>query len=116
MKRLHQIVILFVFITPLISACSYSYMDEGGVKHIIGFVKLTIDPSLNEDEVAGHQVSIQSIGMSYISSPLHSGFALGYSNESLIALKDNRLVIIEVDSNETDNPKSKSGERDEDSS
>lgn len=70
-------------------------MDDQGTKHIVGFVNMTIEPPLAEKDIAGHQVSIETIGVNIISSPVMSGVSLGYNKESLLTLRNNSLVTLE---------------------
>ena len=101
------LIITTTLITVLLSGCSYSYMDEDGRKHIVGLVSMTIDSSLHRDQIAGHQVSVKSIGIAMISTPVSSGIAIGYSKEELLAVKDHSLVLLRSHVSETEQPSNK---------
>lgn len=94
-RKSRRLSTLAIALTTLsLTACSYSYMDEDGRKQVIGLVNITIDDGQTSHEIAGHQISIQALGLNISSTPLGHGLTLGYSNETLLAVKDNTLAIL----------------------
>ena len=75
----------------LLGGCSVTFVDEGGRKHVLGLVHLTVAPS--EGPTAGDVVGVQTLGLSIYETPIHSGIALGWHSERTAALKNNVLVI-----------------------
>lgn len=75
-----------------LGGCSYTYMDSNGSMHVIGLVDMSFEEEGGEDQVAGNSVGITTLGLSIFSTPLHTGFALGYNQENLTSLRQNVAI------------------------
>ena len=74
----------------LLGGCSVTFVDEGGRKHVLGLVHLTVAPA--DEQTTGDVVGVQTLGLSIYETPIHSGIALGWHSEKTAALKNNALV------------------------
>jgi hypothetical protein len=75
-----------------LSACSYSYVDDDGARHVFGFVYLEIEPTENSESLAGTVFDITSVGVAYHSTPENSSFTIGYSRSVTAGLRNHVLV------------------------
>ena len=81
-------------IAGLMSGCAYTYVDSKGGKHIVGLVDIKIEPGEKEGQLGGQSVEVNSIGMSIYSTPMNSGFALGYNREFIMDIHNNSCLYI----------------------
>lgn len=77
----------------LLGGCAYSYVDEGGARHIIGIVDVTIAPSGDTSTYAGDVVDVSSIGFSLTQTAQGTDVAAGYNRTTFASLRDNSLVL-----------------------
>ncbi|MBI2372111.1 MAG: hypothetical protein HYV08_18085 [Deltaproteobacteria bacterium] len=75
------------------NGCSFTYVDSRGATHVLGLVKLTIEPPWNREELGAESVQIRSVGISVYSTPLHTGVVIGYNHETLTAVHNNAAVF-----------------------
>lgn len=81
-----------VLFSLLIEACAFTYVDDQGAKHVLGFVNMKIEPSITSAQTVAESVQIQSVGVSIYSTPINRGVALGYNRENLTTVHDNTVV------------------------
>lgn len=86
-------IICWSVLVAALSSCAVSYVDSRGAKHVVGLVKLTIEPEENWEKVAGESVSVQSVGVSVYSTPLNSGVVIGYNREILTAVRNDSTIL-----------------------
>lgn len=76
------------------SGCAFSYVDSDNVRHIIGFVDVSL-PATSAD-ASGPQpsaVSVTSVGMHVYSGTANgSGVVLGYGKETVLTMPNNACV------------------------
>lgn len=81
-------------LVALCAGCAFSYVDSSNVRHVIGFV----DVSLPAEPGGGSGptptvVSVTSIGMHvYSGTPNGSGVVLGYGKETVLTMPNNSCV------------------------
>ena len=56
--------VLILIMNILLNGCAYSYIDDNGVKHIIGLVNVEITTSPDEGMYAGKIIDLRSFGVS----------------------------------------------------
>jgi hypothetical protein len=83
---------LFCALACLLSACSYSYVDEDGARHVFGLVYLEIEPTEDNETLAGSVFDITSVGVAYHSTHESSSFTVGYSRSVTAGLRNHVLV------------------------
>jgi len=76
-----------------LTGCAYSYIDDDGVRHVIGLVDMEIRPTANSETFAGDVVEIQSIGLGYHRAYETTSIAIGYHRQVLAAFRNNALVL-----------------------
>lgn len=76
-----------------VSGCALSYVDSRGATHVLGLVKLTIEPGTSGEQLAGDSVQIRSVGVSVYSTPLNSGVVIGYNHETLMAVRNDSVFL-----------------------
>ncbi len=84
---------LVLMIATTCSGCAYTHIDTDGTKHIIGLVNIKIKPCDSKEQLAGDSLSITNIGVSIYSTPLDKGFAFGYTQENITALRQDVIVF-----------------------
>ncbi len=84
-------VTLFLFQMTL-SGCAVNYIDDEGVKHVVGIVNMQIKPFTTVDRSVIESVHIQTVGFLVYSTAIQRGIALGYSSEHLATVYDNVVV------------------------
>ena len=94
MKNYFKLLTSLLFLFSL-CGCAVSYIDAAGDQRIIGLVSITLDRPADTPIIAGDKISVSNIGLMYLSSPLHTGLSIGYTNESSVLLKNNVLVLPE---------------------
>jgi hypothetical protein len=88
------VIAAFLFLLAIsINGCAVSRLDSDGNKQIIGFIKLTIPGPGDPRELAGESVHLSTVGILLFTSPVQSGFSIGYSNEKMTGLRNNVLVF-----------------------
>lgn len=83
---------LLLPIAVALSGCAYRYTDANGTDHIIGFVKMKIDPRPEDETLAGHVISVKLTGLGVVHTPQRSFFALGYSHDKIAYIRNHVLV------------------------
>ena len=81
----------------LVSAsCAYSYVDSNNVRHIVGFVDVSLPAIATESSgPTPTTVSITSVGVHVYSGTANgSGLVLGYGRETVLTMPDNSCVDI----------------------
>lgn len=73
-----------IFIPFLLAGCVVSYVDEKGTQHIIGLSHVALTGAENNSLTAGDKVEVESLGLLFLSGPLHKGVGLGYTQQSTI--------------------------------
>lgn len=81
----------------LVSAsCAYSYVDSNNVRHIVGFVDVSLPATPTESSgPTPSAVSITSVGVHVYSGTANgSGLVLGYGRETVLMMPNNACVDI----------------------
>jgi len=81
-------------IAVLMSGCAYTSIDSKGAKHIVGLVDMKIEPGEKEGQLGGQSVQVTSIGMSIYSTPINTGFSVGYNREFIMDISNNSCLYI----------------------
>jgi hypothetical protein len=79
-----------VFALP---GCAHSYIDADGNRHVLGFVHLVTPRPENDRNIGAESVRVKSIGLSMLASPQRTNFTLGYSDDTLLFLRNNACVF-----------------------
>lgn len=86
-------VVAAVVVSGCVSACSYAYMDDAGVRHVVGFVDIAVSRPKNNPSLAGDVLDVTTVGLALSRNAQGGHLALGYSREVTAELLDNVLVI-----------------------
>ena len=81
-----------VLLSLVAESCAFTYVDDQGAQHVLGFVNLKIEPPVTAAKTVAESVQIQSVGVSIYSTPINRGLALGYNRENLTTVHDNAVV------------------------
>jgi hypothetical protein len=73
------------------SGCAHVYVDAEGSSHVVGLVWLTV-PRANSTS-AGEAIRVRSAGVSLMRSDIGVEFVAGYSDSTLLFLRDNVAVL-----------------------
>ena len=73
-------------------ACSFSYLDANGDRHVIGLVDITVHPAGDPKTFAGDVVDVTTLGFAAAQTAQGGFIALGYNHEVSAALRDNVSV------------------------
>ena len=84
---------LALSISIALNGCAYSYVDESGVKHIIGLVNINIETLPEEGTYAGKVVDMQTVGITVNSTDKGGSIAIGYNRDVSGYIKDHALVM-----------------------
>ncbi len=76
----------------LAAGCAHTSVDSQGNRRIIGFVMLTLPPSIRPADVGGDAIRQQSLGLSITQWPLGTAVSLGWSDTTLAAVRNHSLV------------------------
>jgi hypothetical protein len=85
-------VFAIVLALPL-GACSYRYVDEAGVQHVVGLVALAIPPAEDERRIAGDIIEVTTLGVSFSVNAQGGGLTIGFNQERSGVLRDDSLVL-----------------------
>lgn len=88
-----RIGLVLVIATILFTGCSYSYVDHRGTRHVIGLVDVAIEPAGEDSTFAGDIVDITTVGISLIHTEQGGHFGIGYSRDTVAAIRDHSLVL-----------------------
>lgn len=77
-----------------LSGCAHVRIDEDGTRHIVGLVSLTLPPPDKFAERGADAIRIRSLGLTALRSPADGALVLGYQETTLIAVKNNSLVLL----------------------
>lgn len=75
-----------------LSGCALNYVDDKGVKHVMGLVNMKIEPAVTSDQTIAESVQIQTVGFSLYSTSINRGVVLGYNRENLTTVYNNAMV------------------------
>jgi hypothetical protein len=88
--------ILAVSLALMSAGCAYSYVDSNNIRHIIGFVDVSLPAA--PTEASGPMptaVSVTSLGVHVYSGTVNgSGLVLGYGKETVLVMPNNACVDI----------------------
>lgn len=76
-----------------LAACSYSYVDAEGTRHVMGLVSLEMRPNEDNETIAGEVMEVRAVGLSVYSNPETTSLTLGYSHIVSGQLRNNVLVL-----------------------
>ena len=76
-----------------LSGCSYSYIDDDGLRHVVGVVNLKLKSADDSTTYAGHVVDLSKFGVSVNENAAGHNFTIGYNRQVTGYLRDNALVI-----------------------
>lgn len=85
--------ILVLLLGLILNGCAYNYIDDEGVKHIIGLVNVEIESPPNNSMYAGKIIDLRSFGISVNNINEGGGFSIGYSRDITGYIKNNALVL-----------------------
>jgi hypothetical protein len=74
-----------------LQGCAVVRVDEAGRTHVAGLVWLTL-PAPRPADKAADVVRARSVGVSVTSGPLGQAFTVGYSDQTLAAIRNNSIV------------------------
>ena len=80
-----------------IAGCAYSYIDDQGVHHTVGLVKMSVQTHDDHPDMAGTSIEVTSVGVAGHHTPLMSSFTIGYSREQITGLKNDVLLLDDGD-------------------
>ena len=75
-----------------LSGCALNYVDDKGVKHVMGLVNMKIEPAVTSDQTIAESVQIQTVGFSLYATAINQGIVLGYNRENLTTVYNNASV------------------------
>lgn len=75
-----------------LQACSYTYKDEAGATHVIGFQAVTLHAP-DSRTVAGEVVDVQTLGVAAHHLADGRSFSIGYSRDVVGYLKNDVAVV-----------------------
>ena len=77
----------------VVSGCAYVHVDEDGVKHIVGFLLLSM-PAATTDQPAADGFRTRSIGLTLHRFETGGALTLGIQESSITAFRDNACVVV----------------------
>jgi len=80
-------------LSVLVSGCSTLYVDELGQRHVLGLVSITLPPA-DIGPVGADVIRARSIGLTLTRSPVGDALVLGYSDATLVAVRNDAVVSI----------------------
>lgn len=80
------------------SGCAFSYVDSRNVRHVIGFVDISLPATATgTSRPTSTAVSVTSVGVHVYSGTANgSGLVLGYGKETVLAIPDSACVDIQM--------------------
>jgi len=84
-------VVALVVVLP--AGCAASWVDEAGVRHVVGLVNLEIRPNEGLPLVAGSVVEIESLGLGIHSGEAGTSITVGYHAETTALLRNDVVVL-----------------------
>ena len=97
--RALAVVTAILSILTIISGCAINYIDRNGDQRVLGFVNAKIPAA--DEESAGYTVDVSAVGALLFISPVQSGIALGYGRERSTVLKNDVIVIENLEDDST---------------
>jgi len=77
----------------ILSNCvAVSYTDDDNVRHIIGFVDVSLPPEEGRDGPRATATRIRTLGVNAFSNPEANGVILGYGDATFMAVPNNTCV------------------------
>jgi hypothetical protein len=76
-----------------LAGCAYSYVDDAGVRHVIGVVDMEIHDAPEKGAYAGQVIDMRTLGLTVNRSETGSSVSIGYNRDVSGYLKNNSLVI-----------------------
>jgi hypothetical protein len=90
---------LAVLLIPSATAgcLSFSYVDENNVRHVVGFVDMTIPAdSRTQGDAAAQAVVVTSVGLSvHTHRENNSSVVLGFSRQTVLAVGNNACIDLQ---------------------
>lgn len=83
-------VAIAAIVTFSLAGCAYTYVDEQGSRHMMGFVWAKLPPPAFAN--AADSLRVRAIGISTTKTPAGSAIVLGYSDSNIVVVRDNQLV------------------------
>jgi hypothetical protein len=80
---------------PAIAGCAAVHVDEQGRRHVLGLVWLTL-PAPGEPAAAADELRTRSVGLTLNSGPLGQTAVLGYSDQRLLAIRNDSVLKLAV--------------------
>lgn len=83
-----------IAVGALCAGCSFSYVDSSNVRHVIGFVDVSLPAEASDGSgPAPKVVSVTSVGVHvYSGTPSGSGVVLGYGKETTLTVPDHSCI------------------------
>ncbi|KHT54456.1 hypothetical protein RJ41_08065 [Alteromonas marina] len=88
---------LLLMVSMLLPGCAVTYVDENGHKNIIGFVNVKTESIEERTLFADETVDVSALGLMFFNSSEQSFVAFGYGRETNTYLKNNVLLLNELD-------------------
>jgi hypothetical protein len=76
-----------------LSASSVSYLDDDGIRHVVGWVDLAMPTAASSGALAGDFVDITTIGVALTNTAQGTSLSLGYSRDVVGSLLDDKAVV-----------------------
>jgi hypothetical protein len=77
-----------------LSGCAHSYLDENGNRRVTGWVDMTLPPESSAIKGADW-MRFRTIGIALSSTAIGTALELGYSDNAVIVVPNNRCVLID---------------------
>ena len=82
------------------SSCAYQYVDDQGVRHVVGLSHVQTKP-LGDTSLEGTVSQVSVLGLSVLRLPETTGAAVGYTrNFSVEIFSDNAAGVFDLDTRE----------------
>lgn len=75
------------------TGCAVNYIDDDGVRHVVGFVNLRIAPAGQHSAFAGDVIDLSTVGLSISQDADGGHLAIGYSRAITGHLRDDALAL-----------------------
>jgi hypothetical protein len=77
----------------MLAGCAIDYVDDDGVRHVIGLTSISIPPPDATTPTAGHVIDVTTVGVSITDMPEGGSVTLGYNRAVTAVINDNALVL-----------------------
>ena len=81
------------FLLALLAGCAYVQVEPDGTRRVTGLVSMQIPPSTGGSSACGQLFRLTSIGVSYLSTPAETGFALCYQHYGFAAVQSDSCFV-----------------------